>query len=299
MLTFRVQKLNSLMSMGTAISLIALNCNALATDTLISDSPFLPFAARSQAIEKVESQISSPSRISQELVFKGVVLLGDRWEFSVHNSSEKSSYWLGLNEKSDIVPFQIIDFDADYPRILVEWEGSREFLELSFPAENQMLKPRGTIASVDDFPLPYSPPTLSPPSTPPPPPISGPPPGPPPQIPPEVQRRFEAILASRQENVPESEFLSGGFAGGTGGTVGIPPAPPSVALNGIPAAAPTGIPGTGGPTDSGSNSGAEDGGVSAGSSVPSIPGFNPAAGPPSGPPNIDIPDIPNVPSGDG
>ncbi len=274
---------------GLILSLAGQIC--LAEDSLISDSPFLPATAPQAKLIEAEAKPTGPSKINKELEFRSVVRFGETWEFSLHHLSDKKSHWLGLKDAAAGAPFTILDFDMDQARILVEWEGDRDYLDLILPSGKRLNNNPGLAYGLTPNLAPAQPPSLVPPATPPPPPVGGPPAGPPPEIPPEVMKRFEMIVAAQQANPDSVNFDgSGGLPGAFGGIAGGAPPDPGTSLGiKVPTVTPGAAPGTGGGT-AGGGSGDVD--------IPTIPGFDPGSGPPTGPPNIVIPDIPEIP-GDG
>lgn len=98
-----------------AVLLIGLSASALRgeippLDSLLSNSPFANGAnARGKSGEP-----------STPLEFRGLLYEGNKPLFSLYEAATKHTYWVELNEQG--LPFVVRSFDADGPKIQVEYQ---------------------------------------------------------------------------------------------------------------------------------------------------------------------------------
>ncbi len=252
-----------------------------AFDSLRDNSPFLP-PRRSDEAPARNTAAAEESEIARNLEFRGMIQHSGTWEFSIYDKTKKSSRWMQVNEYHPSLPYSVVDFDPDVPRVLLRWGSDEDALKMITYADVKRYSTRGHFSNVGSPPAP-PPADLVPPSNPPPPPVSAPPSGPPPEIPPEVMRRFESMLAAEENRTRgQSRRNTDGVIAGASGA---PPPPPPAGITGLPSARPPA-------SSDGGDTGSPAGNPSVGAGIPDIPGFSPGSGPPTPPPDIDIPDIP-------
>lgn len=120
--------------------------NALFSDSKLSEkSPFLPPGAKET--KKPEPTVQPQGPISREIEFKGVVKIGDVFQFSIFNKKDQKSYWIKEDEREGGI--SVSNYDAGSNSIIVLMNGRSE---------------RVTLTTATDTPLPVA---LSKPTTPP------------------------------------------------------------------------------------------------------------------------------------
>lgn len=98
---------------------------AQSLDALVERSPFAPPAA-SQPEAAPATGPQGPA--GQRFTFRGVVRIGEAWQFSLFDREEARSQWVGLDET--IGPYRIVEYEVESRRLTLASGGDTETLSL-------------------------------------------------------------------------------------------------------------------------------------------------------------------------
>lgn len=110
---------------------------SLFSETKLSEkSPFLPPEYGKEEAKPTESVVQPQGQISRELEFRGIVQIGNVYQFSIYNKKEQKGYWLKQNEREDGI--SVNNFDESASTIVVMMNGRSERLTLMSATESPM-----------------------------------------------------------------------------------------------------------------------------------------------------------------
>ena len=103
---------------------------------LSEKSPFLPPGYGEEALKPTKPVVQPQGPISRELEFRGIVQIGDVYQFSIFNKKKQKSYWLKENEREDGI--SVNNFNANASTIVVLMNGRSERLALMTATEKPL-----------------------------------------------------------------------------------------------------------------------------------------------------------------
>jgi hypothetical protein len=112
--------------------------------SLESQSPFLP---PGHGVVVAKPLAPAPSGIlARELELRGIIQIGDRFQFSIFSKKDKLGYWISENEAANGI--SVRDFDAGDRSIIVSRNGRTERLALVSANEKPLpIKSSGPVVS--------------------------------------------------------------------------------------------------------------------------------------------------------
>jgi len=103
---------------------------------LAEKSPFLPPGYGQEESKTDEPVVQPQGPISREVEFRGIVQIGDVYQFSIYNKKDQKGYWLKQNEGEDGI--SVNSFDENASTIVVMMNGRSERLTLMSATESPM-----------------------------------------------------------------------------------------------------------------------------------------------------------------
>lgn len=123
--------------------LVVLSSSGMASDTLITQNPFLPPQSRAAVAKKTEKTPSNPMP-PDRFLFRGILRLGDTFKFSIFDTKTKTSRWVSAGKVEN--DFCIVSYDPRMKELSFEWNGRKGQLKL----ETEEPLPLSVVLSINE-----------------------------------------------------------------------------------------------------------------------------------------------------